>query len=169
MPINSTTKFYGSATFISQKQNFDTGPTTAYSYNGTGFDVFAKIDVQDFEGFAYYYHGSGLGTTGLFIRSADATGNTRDSDGFLVQATYKVGQVKFGVNYGESKLDVANAADQIANPGLVSKNRKVTGGVYDSLTKNLTLLAEVTEVKADAHNGNTNKSTNFNVGAFLSF
>jgi predicted porin len=166
MPINSTTKFYGSATFISQKQNFDTGPTTAYSYNGTGFDVFAKIDVEDFEAFAYYYHGSGLGTTGLFIRSADAAGNTRDSDGFLVQATYKVGQVKFGVNYGESKLDLANAGD---SPTLVSKNRKVTGGVYDSLTKNLTLLAEVTDVKADAHNGNSNKSINFNVGAFLSF
>ncbi len=166
MPINSTTKFYGSATFITQKQNFDTGPTTSYSYDGTGFDVFAKIDVQDFEGFAYYYHGSGLGTTGLFIRSADASGNTRDSDGFLVQATYKVGQVKFGVNYGESKLDLANAND---SPTLVSKNRKVTGGVYDSLTKNLTLLAEVTDVKADAHNGNSNKSINFNVGAFLSF
>jgi hypothetical protein len=178
MPINSTTKFYGSATFISQKQNFDTGATTSYSYNGTGFDVFAKIDVQDFEAFAYYYHGSGLGTTGLFIRSADALGNTRDSDGFLVQATYKVGQVKFGVNYGESKLDYANAADQLNVEGpvgaptgvsLVSKNRKVTGGVYDSLTKNLTLLAEVTDVKADAHNGNSNKSVNFNVGAFLSF
>jgi predicted porin len=166
LPISNTTKFYGSATFISQKQNFDTGPTTAYSYNGTGFDVFAKINVEDFEAFAYYYHGSGLGTTGLFIRSADALGNTRDSDGFLVQATYKVGQVKFGVNYGESKLDLANAAD---SPTLVSKNRKVTGGVYDSLTKNLTLLAEVTDVKADAHNGNSNKSINFNVGAFLSF
>jgi predicted porin len=166
LPISNTTKFYGSATFISQKQNFDTGPTTAYSYNGTGFDVFAKINVEDFEAFGYYYHGSGLGTTGLFIRSADALGNTRDSDGFLVQATYKVGQVKFGVNYGESKLDLANAAD---SPALVSKNRKVTGGVYDSLTKNLTLLAEVTDVKADAHNGNSNKSINFNVGAFLSF
>src|SRR2546421_1834270 len=166
MPISNTMKFYGSATFISQKQNFDTGPTTAYDYNGTGFDVFAKIDVEDLEGFAYYYHGSGLGTTGLFIRSADAAGNTRDSDGFLVQATYKVGQVKFGVNYGESKLDLANAND---SPTLVSKNRKVTGGIYDSLTKNLTLLAEVTDVKADAHNGNSNKSTNFNVGAFLSF
>jgi len=167
MPISDTTKFYASATFISQKQNFEPpGTLTAYDYNGTGFDVFAKIDVADFEAFGYYYHGSGLGTTGLFIRSADALGNTRDSDGFLVQATYKVGQVKFGVNYGESKLDLANAGD---SPTLVSKNRKVTGGVYDSLTKNLTLLAEVTDVKADAHNGNSNKSINFNVGAFLSF
>ncbi len=165
VPISNTMKFYLSATFISQKQNF-VNAGTPYDYNGTGFDGFAKIDVEDLEAFAYYYHGSGLGTTGLFILSADALGDTRDSDGFLVQATYKVGAVKFGVNYGESKLDLANGGD---SPTLVSKNRKVTGGVYDSLTKNLTLLVEVSDVHADAHNGASNHSTNFNVGAFLSF
>src|SRR5438132_5408496 len=111
MPISNTMKFYGSATFISQKQNFEPLAGTPYDYNGTGFDVFARIDVEDLEAFAYYYHGSGLGTTALFLLSADAAGNTRDSDGFLVQATYKVGAVKFGVNYGESKLDLANAGD----------------------------------------------------------
>jgi len=176
VPVSSTTKFYGSATFISQKQNYicrplapcaaTIGAGNAYDYDGTGFDVFAKIDVADFEAFAYYYHGSGLGTTGFFILSDDGLGNKRDSDGFLVQATYKVGDVKFGVNYGESKLDLANATDLAA---LVSKNRKVTGGVYYSLTKNLTLLGEFSDVQADAHNGNKNKSTNGNVGAFLSF
>jgi predicted porin len=168
MPINSTTKFYGSATFISQKQDY-IGAAGPYSWDGTGFDVFAKVDVEDLEAFAYYYHGSGLGTTGLFIASDDGQGNKRDSDGFLVQATYKVGQVKFGANYGESKLDYANAADRLAHPALVSKNKKVTGGVYDSLTKNLTLLVEVSDTHADGHNGNSNHSTNFNVGAFLSF
>src|SRR5438270_4759367 len=166
MPISNTMKFYGSATFIWQKQNFEPLAGTPYDYNGTGFDVSGRIDVEDLEAFAYYYHGSGLGTTALFLLSADAAGNTRDSDGFLVQATYKVGAVKFGVNYGESKLDLANAGD---SPTLVSKNRKVTGGIYDSLTKNLTLLAEVSDVHADAHNGNSDHSTNFNIGAFLSF
>ncbi|TLY48985.1 MAG: hypothetical protein E6K50_10780, partial [Gammaproteobacteria bacterium] len=58
VPISNTMKFYGSATFISQKQDFVNGGT-AYDYNGTGFDVFAKIDVEDLEAFAYYYHGSG--------------------------------------------------------------------------------------------------------------
>jgi len=169
VPVSNTTKFYASATFISQKQNFDTGPTTAYSYNGTGFDVFAKIDVAGFEAFAYYYHGSGLGTTGFFIFSDDGRGNKRDSNGYLVQATYKVGDVKFGANYGVSKLDFANAVDQAALPTLVDKSRKVTGGVYYSLTKNLTLLGEVSDVHADAHNGNSNHSTNANVGAFLAF
>jgi len=165
MPISNTTKFYGSATFISQKQDY-IGGAGPYSWDGTGFDVFAKIDVEDFEAFAYYYHGSGLGTTALFFLADDGLGNKRDSDGFLVQATYKVGAVKFGVNYGESKLDLANAADSTT---LVSKNRKITGGVYYSLTKNLTLLGEISDVQADAHNGNKNKGTNGNVGAFLSF
>jgi predicted porin len=169
VPITSTTKFYGSATFISQKQNYINGAGTAYEYDGTGFDVFAKINVEDLEAFAYYYHGSGLGTTGFFILSDDGLGNKRDSNGYLLQATYKVGDVKFGANYGVSKLDTANAADQVAHPTLVSKNRKVTGGVYYSLTKNLTLLGEVSDTHADAHNGNSNHSTNFNVGAFLSF
>jgi len=169
VPISNTTKFYGSATFISQKQNYINGVGTAYDYDGTGFDVFAKIDVADFEAFGYYYHGSGLGTTGFFLRSDDGLGNKRDSDGYLAQVTYKVGDVKFGVNYGVSKLDTANAADQTAHPTLVSKNRKVTGGVYYSLTKNLTLLGEISDVHADAHNGNSNHSTNGNAGAFLSF
>ena len=169
MPVSSTTKFYASATFISQKQNYINGGGTAYSYDGTGFDVFAKIDVADFEAFGYYYHGSGLGTTGFFILSDDGFGDKRDSNGYLLQATYKVGAVKFGVNYGVSKLDFANSVDQTAHPTLVSKNRKVTGGVYYSLTKNLTLLGEVSDVHADAHNGNSNHSTNANVGAFLAF
>jgi predicted porin len=180
LPISNTTKFYASAAFISQKQNYictsglsacagTIGVGNAYSYDGTGIDVFAKIDVADFEAFAYYYHGSGLGTTGFFIFSDDGFGDKRDSDGYLVQATYKVGDVKFGANYGVSKLDFANAVDQAAVPNLVDKSRKVTGGVYYSLTKNLTLLGEVSDVHADAHNGTSNHSTNGNVGAFLSF
>ena len=179
MAASDTMKFYASATFISQKQNYicpalapcasTIGAGNAYSYDGTGFDVFAKIDVAGFEAFGYYYHGSGLGTTGFFILSDDGFGDKRDSNGYLVQATYKLGDVKVGVNYGVSKLDFANALDQANAPALVSKNRKVTGGVYYSLTKNLMLLGEISDVHADAHNGNSNHSTNFNAGAFLAF
>ncbi|MGH3571894.1 MAG: hypothetical protein ACRDUW_08720, partial [Pseudonocardiaceae bacterium] len=82
---------------------------------------------------------------------------------------YKVGAVKFGVNYGVSQLDFANAADRAAVPNLLQKNSKVTGGVYYSLTPNLTLLAEATSVKTEAHNGGSNKSNSVNVGAFLGF
>jgi len=65
---------------------------------------------------------------------------------FLAQFTYKFDELKLGVNYGES-----------------------TVGAYYSLTKNLTLLAEFTETKSEAHNGVDNDSSNFNVGAYFSF
>jgi hypothetical protein len=52
---------------------------------------------------------------------------------------------------------------------LVETNEKYTAGVYYSLTENLTLLAEFTDTNAEAHNGQENDSSNFNVGAYLSF
>jgi hypothetical protein len=54
-------------------------------------------------------------------------------------------------------------------PHLLDSNNKVTAGVYYSLTKNLTLLGEVSDVWTKAHDGGENKSVNGNVGAFLSF
>src|SRR5438270_307606 len=111
----------------------------------------------------------GLGTTGLFVLSSDGLGNKRSSSGYMAQATYKFGDLKLGANYGVSKLDCANAADCAALPILVAKNRKVTVGGYYSLTKNLTLLAEVSDVHADAQSGASNHSKNGNVGAFFSF
>jgi predicted porin len=115
---------------------------------------------------AYYYNGKGVGTTGLFVLSDDGAGNARDSDGFLAQATYTLGDTKFGVNYGESKLDLASGE---ATSSLVKKNSKGTVGVYHNLTKNLTLLAEYSDIEAKAHNGLKNDGSNFNVGAFLAF
>jgi predicted porin len=161
-------KLYVSVAALEQKQDHFTG-TTTYDYDGTGIDVFAKWTWTALEVFGYYYHADGLGTTGLFVLSSDGLGNKRSSSGYLAQATYKFGDLKLGVNYGVSKLDCANAADCAANPALVEKNRKVTVGGYYSLTKNLTLLAEVSDVHADAHNGTSNHSKNGNIGAFLSF
>ena len=169
LKMSDDMKFYASISGITQKENSEvpgTPPTDGPSYNSTGADIFAKFDVAGFEVDASYYYGKGMGTTGLFILSSDGHGNARKSDGYLIQGTYTMGAVKFGVNYGVSKLDLANAAD---DPFLLEKNSKVTGGVYYSLTKNLTILGEISGVKTQAHNGNENKSTNGNFGAFMSF
>ena len=166
LPIADGIKFYASATFITQEQDY-VGPVIGpYSYTGTGYDVFAKIDVQDFEAFGYYYHGSGLGTTGLFAYSDDGLGHKRDSDGYMAQLTYKFGPLKLGVNYGDSRLD--QATGEVA-PTLVRSNRKATGGLYYSLTKNLTLLGEYSNVKSEAQNGGANTANTFNIGAFVGF
>jgi predicted porin len=169
MPLSGSDKLYVSVAGLTQKQRNVSAGGTSYSYTGNGVDVFAKVNVQDLEAFAYYYHADGLGTTALFLGGAFGLGQTRTSDGFLVQATYKIGAVKLGANYGESKLDFANAADQAANPTLLSKNKKGTVGVYYSLTKNLTLLGEVSRVTSDSHAGGSNDATTVNVGAFLGF
>jgi predicted porin len=170
LPINDSTKLYASVAFLTQEQYMQTTSTTAYSYTGDGVDVFVKLDVQDLEVIGYYYHAKGLGTTALFYWGDFANGQTRTSDGYLAQVTYKFGALKVGVNYGVSKLDTAGGADALLNPNLVEKNEKVTGGVYYSLTKNLTLLAEVSGVKSYAQGfGSDNSATTGNVGAYLSW
>lgn len=175
LPFSDTTKLYVSVAYLTQQQYYVAAAAppaatgTPYNYTGNGVDVFAKLDVQNLEVFAYYYHATGLGTTALFNLGAFDLGQTRGSDGYLAQATYKFGALKVGVNYGDSRLDFANSADQVANPNLVRSNRKGTLGLYYSLTKNLTLLAEGSEVKSQAQSGGSNSATTINAGAYLSF
>ena len=169
LPFSDTSKLYASVAYLTQQQDYLDPAGTPYKYTGNGVDIFVKLDVSDFEAFGYYYHATGLGTTALFLYGAFDDGQTRTSDGFLAQATYKFGAVKLGVNYGESRLDTANAADAAANPFLVAKNKKATGGIYYSLTKNLTLLAEYSNVKSDAQTGGTNSANTVNVGAYIGF
>lgn len=154
---------YLSATVIGQKHE---GTTDAEDFDSFGFDVGGKLTLGSAEILAWYYQGEGLGTTALYLFSDDRAGHERDSDGFLAQVTYKFGDLKLGVNYGESNLDLAPGE---AVSDLVETNKKYTAGAYYSLTENLTLLAEFTETNAKAHNGIENDSSNFNIGAYLSF
>jgi hypothetical protein len=174
LPFSEGNKLYLSVAYITQQQDYQTlatavTPATPYNYTGDGVDVFAKLDIQSLEVIAYYYHADGLGTTALFDGGAFGLGQTRTSDGYLGQITYKFGALKVGVNYGRSNLDYANAADQAANPDLVASNRKGTLGLYYSLTKNLTLLAEGSEVKSYSQMGGSNSATTINAGAYFSF
>jgi predicted porin len=154
---------YLSASVISQKHE---GVTDASDIDSLGFDIGGKYKFGDLEIMGWYYFGEGIGTTGLFVRGDDGAGRERDSDGFLAQVTYKFGDVKVGVNYGESNLDLASGE---APSNLVETNKKFTVGAYYSLTENLTLLAEFTDVKSEAHDGTENDSSNFNIGAYMSF
>jgi len=164
LAFNKTTKLYLSSTFITQQQR-DVGGI-GNNYRSYGTDIGGKFDIGDFEVLGWYYYGKGLGTTALYLLSDDGDGNRRGSNGYLAQATYKFGKLKLGVNYGTSRLGLAQGE---ANSALVASNSKVTGGAYYSLTKNLTLVGEVTSVEAKSHLGDKNQSLNFNIGTFLSF
>lgn len=155
--------FYLSATYITQKQE---GVTNIDDFDSSGFDIGGKVKFGGFEILGWYYNGKGMGTTALYLFGAAPGGRERDSDGFLAQVTYKFGDTKVGLNYGESNLDLASGE---LSSALVETNKKYTVGVYHNLTEALTLLAEFTDTKSEAHNGLENDSSNFNIGAFLSF
>lgn len=132
------------------------------------FEVGVSTSISNINLVAYGYSGEGVGTTALLRDGFDATGEMRDSDGGYVQATYVIPTgTKLGVSYGISKLD-DNAAD--AGDSLVKENSMLTIGAYHPLTKHLNLVAEYSNVEAEAHDTVSDAESNiFSVGAILFF
>ncbi|MFA6114076.1 MAG: porin [Sphingomonas sp.] len=136
------------------------------SYTGSGFDVGAKLTYGPFSALGYYYDGSGIGTTGLFILSTDALGRKRDSNGFYGQATATFGKFTLGGSYGESHLDLTNGE---INPTLLDKNSSWVGQGRYGLTSWVTLVGEYVHTKAEAHGTNEATSDTIALGAILFF
>lgn len=114
----------------------------------------------------YYYNGSGVGTTGLFILSTDALGRKRDSSGFYGQATYTFGKFTVAGSYGQSNLELTRGE---VNPTLLDKNSSYVGQLRYGLTSWVTLVGEYTHTKAQAHGPNEANSDVIAAGAILFF
>ncbi len=137
------------------------------NYTGDGFDIGAKLAYGPAGLVGYYYKGSGLGTTGLFILSTDAAGHKRDSDGYYVQGTYTLfSKLTLGASYGESHLSLAPG--EVAST-LLDTNSSVVGQVRYSLTTWLSLVGEYTRTHSTAHNGNAATSNALALGAIVFF
>ena len=145
-----------------------TGLTGGSSTDATAFEAGVSTSIYNINLVAYGYSGEGVGTTALLRDGFDTAGNKRDSDGGYVQATYVIPTgTKLGVSYGVSKLD-DNAAD--AGDSLVKENTMLTIGAYHPLTKHLNLVAEYSNVEAEAHDTVSDAESNiFSVGAILFF
>jgi predicted porin len=159
---------------VTQKLKLNSSITPAAgqstSYTGTEVDGGVKLDVAGFEGVLYGYTGKGVGTTGLFVLSTSASGDTRKSDGGYVQATYKFDKLKVGLSYGISDLKLADdeRAGQ-ATRTLLKSNSSGVLGLYYSLTKSITLVGEYIDTKAKAWNGNSATQKDFALGGILFF
>ena len=114
------------------------------SERADAFDIGTTINLAGFGLTGYYYTGDGIGQTVQFLGGLDGNGNTRDSDGYYVQATYTLPGVgtKLGVSYGESELEGNNAESN----SLV-EDKMWTVGVYHPITKHLNLVAEYSNVE----------------------
>jgi hypothetical protein len=164
---------YLSASGLYQQQrdttSTDAVPGTNGNYSSWATDFGGKYDIMGFEVAGWYYVGKGVGTTGLFVNSDDGQGDPRDSNGYLIQVTYKYMQTKFGINYGQSVLKAASGDVGVARGDLVGKNDKWTIGVYQDLTANLLLTLEYTTIASLNNFGQENSSRNVDIGAFLKF
>jgi predicted porin len=150
---------------ISQKVEGLTGANAddrAYAW-----DVGTNLNAGPYGLTAYYYDGKGIGRTIQLVDGFDTTGKRRDSNGGYVQATYTLPTTtKLGVSYGQSKLDRNSGETATA---LVEKNEMWTVGAYHPLTKSVNLVAEYSDVKAEAQNGAEGKSRTVSAGAILFF
>ncbi|HEY0271335.1 MAG TPA: porin [Sphingomonas sp.] len=146
-------------------------------YTGRGFDVGAKLSFGPATLTGYYYDGSGLGTTGLFILSTDALGNRRRSDGYYAQATYTFGKFMVAGSYGASFLKLSGAEKDdrdaggltIYDPTLVDRNASWVGQGRYGLTSWVTLLGEYVHTHSTAQGGNHADSNTIATGAILFF
>ena len=137
------------------------------SYSATVADLGLNVNAGGLGLTGYYYTGEGVGTTLLGNLAFDATsGQKRDSDGGYVQATYVLPtKTKVGLAYGASNLDRAATADT----AIVSKNERITLGLYHPLTKHLNLVAEYNDIESRVHSGAKGESQTGSLGAILFF
>jgi predicted porin len=148
-------------------QSLDTNSDDFDSEDATGFDLGGKIGVGGFEAVAYWYSGSGIGTTGFLFDALDAGGDARDSDGYYVQATYKIANAgtKLGVSWGQSNLD--RGSNDLTTSNLVKKNESYVLGIYHPLTDALYLVGEYTNTQATSHSGHEAEESSIAIGAIL--
>lgn len=148
-----------------QAQPLPALPALASEYTAYGFDITGTYSVSDLGLTGSYYSTEGLGHTGFFIDAVDPAGTERDSDGYLLQATYTLGSTKFGVNYGVSNLD-PTAVDAAT---VLAEKTKITGGIYHSLISGVSLVAEYSRVSAENKAGGEIDNDVVNVGVIFFF
>lgn len=124
------------ATLINQSRD-----TAANQSDIAGYEVGTALNFGSLGLVGNYFSGEGLGTALIGLGGADALGQERDSQGYMLQATYKVGDTKFGVNYGVSSLDASSNDVNSAN-GILDENEQLVLGVYHNLTPSLTIAGE---------------------------
>ena len=161
------------------------------SADGNAWEIGGRLNVWGFELVGYYYDADGIGTTAIGNQAVSyvcgvaggcpggvgASLETRKSDGYYGQISYKFQDLKIGYSYGQSNLDlagnegtsVAAGSFNAANPNLLSSNTSHVVGLYYALTKSLNLVGEWTNTEAKSQGGTSYSDNGFALGAILFF
>jgi hypothetical protein len=163
---------------VTQSTSCSVSPCATKEFTATGYELGAKAAFGNFEAVAYGFSGSGLGlsTVGAqFYLGSNGAGDKTDSMGYFLQGTYKFGNTKVGLNYGENK-DKNGYVGITGGAGAQSamndiKNRAYTAGVYHSLNKFVTLVGEFNDEKITnvADTNFDNKNRTISLGGIIFF
>jgi predicted porin len=140
-------------------------------------DIGGNVKVSGFDLTAYYYGGSGVGTTGQMLNGYGFNDNSnkiaaRDSDGGYVQAKYTLPtKTVVGLSWGISHLDLADGErnDSAGKQALVKSNEMWDLMVVHPLTKHLNLVAEYAYQQSENQGGKKNDANVGSLGAILFF
>ena len=122
------------------------------SWNAGPFGVLANVQA-----------GKGIG-----ILSDGDQGDVKGLN-YLVQGTYKLTEkLKFGLNYGLSKNRDNSVYTAVYNSSFKS-NSNLTGGLYYSLTKSVTLAGELGQTRSKDFLGNEAKQFGGSIGGIIFF
>jgi hypothetical protein len=148
-----TQKFYGAAGTTFDGDNFnEIAGEAGISVTAGAFGLLANVEA-----------GKGLG-----ILSDGDQGDVKGLN-YLLQGSYKItDKLKFGLNYGISKNRDDSAFNDAAN-GSFKSNENVTGGLYYTLTKSITLAGELGETRSKDYLGNEAKQYGGSVGGIIFF
>jgi len=114
-------------------------------FTSSGVGGGAKLDISGLSLVGSGYFASGVGTTLFFNLPADAVNDSRDSYGYIAQATYAISNSKWilGASYGESDLKQTDLdKTTLAGNTLVKKNAAATGMITNQINKNLKWVGE---------------------------
>ena len=138
------------ASFISQKVEGLTNDADAVlgDDRANAWDIGTTVNVAGLGLTGYYGQGDGIGQTLQLNGGFDATGKSRDSDQWYVQATYAIPTgTKLGLSYGQSTLD-GNSGEAFNE----IEDSMTVFGAYHPITKHLNLVAEYAVSERDVDN-----------------
>ncbi|HTP25953.1 MAG TPA: hypothetical protein VMK12_09880 [Anaeromyxobacteraceae bacterium] len=156
---------WASGAIQNSKNNADQSITTAAG------DLGAKVSIADLDLLVYGYVAQGFGTTFWGANALSATNGKRESWGYWGQVTYKLGKLKPGVSFGQSRLELASDENPSAatSSGLIDRNSLLTVGLYYALTDAVNLVAEYNHTWSTNHLNQTENDNTGSLGSILFF
>jgi predicted porin len=154
--------------FLYQKSESDTGDITS---KGISYGIKARIAGLGLHASGFDAEGVGLllgpAVDNAFSFTRDLSGDEAESEGFLLQASYILGNARFVASYGKNEIDDAAAFI----PG-DWENETTTGAVFYAFNDYLSVVAEynINEITIDIPGGDAEEETKtIALGAIVNF